>query len=95
VLLLDEPSSGIAQRETEMLAPLLKAVQAWTDTSLVVIEHDMPLITTISHTLVALDLGRVVTVGRPADVVRHPDVVASYLGSDESVIARSGERSSS
>jgi len=92
VLLLDEPSSGIAQRETEMLAPLLKAVQAWTETSLLVIEHDMPLITGISDTLVALDLGHVVTSGRPADVVRHPAVVSSYLGSDETVIARSGGR---
>jgi branched-chain amino acid transport system ATP-binding protein len=90
VLLLDEPSSGIAQRESESLGPLLQTVKALTGVSLVVVEHDMPLITSISDRLVALDLGRVIAEGRPREVVNHPDVVASYLGSDRSAINRSG-----
>ena len=45
VLLLDEPSSGIAQRETEALGPLLLRIREQTGASLLVIEHDMPLIT--------------------------------------------------
>ncbi|MBA2608255.1 MAG: MFS transporter [Actinobacteria bacterium] len=80
VLLLDEPSSGIAQRETEALGPLLKSVQAATGCSLVVIEHDMPLITAISDRLIALDLGAVIVDGPPSTVINHPRVVASYLG---------------
>jgi len=90
VLLLDEPSSGIAQRETEALGPLLRRIQVLTGTSLLVIEHDMPLITSIADRLIALDLGAVITEGAPAHVVSHPDVVASYLGSDHATIQRSG-----
>ena len=90
VLLLDEPSSGIAQRETEALGPLLRTIQSWTGTSLLIIEHDMPLITETSDRLVALDLGRVIAEGAPAEVVAAPAVVASYLGDDRSVLSRSG-----
>jgi ABC-type uncharacterized transport system ATPase subunit len=50
----------------------------------------MPLITSISHRLVALELGHVVTTGLPEEVVQHPAVVASYLGSDKAAIERSG-----
>ena len=58
MLLLDEPSSGIAQRETEALGPVLLDIRDQTGAALVVIEHDMPLITAISDELVALELGR-------------------------------------
>jgi branched-chain amino acid transport system ATP-binding protein len=92
VLILDEPSSGIAQRETEALGPLLQRIQAEAGCSMLVIEHDMPLVTSISDTMLALELGRVLTGGTPTDVVNHPDVVASYLGTDAAVIARSGAR---
>jgi branched-chain amino acid transport system ATP-binding protein len=90
VILFDEPSSGIAQRETEALGPVLTRIRESTDASLLVIEHDMPLITSISDRLLALDLGAVLVDGLPDEVVRHPEVVSSYLGSAEAVIARSG-----
>jgi ABC-type branched-subunit amino acid transport system ATPase component len=89
LLLLDEPSSGIAQRETEALAPLLTTLRDEREISLVVIEHDMPLITAISDRLLALDLGRVIAVGTPQAVVADPLVIAAYLGSDQRTIARS------
>jgi branched-chain amino acid transport system ATP-binding protein len=92
VLLLDEPSSGIAQREAEALGPLLLRIRAMTGASLLIIEHDIPLLTSIADRMIALDLGRVVTIGAPADVVRNPDVVASYLGESEAVVSRSGPR---
>jgi branched-chain amino acid transport system ATP-binding protein len=90
VLLLDEPSSGIAQREAEALAPMLRRVRDELGASLLVIEHDLPLLGSISDRMIALDLGRVVAEGTPAEVIEHPAVVASYLGTDESAIARSG-----
>jgi ABC-type branched-subunit amino acid transport system ATPase component len=90
VLLLDEPSSGIAQREAEALDPLLRAIRDETGTALVVIEHDMPLVTGIADRLVALDLGRVVADGPPDQVLSDQRVVASYLGDDRTAIARSG-----
>src|ERR671938_1869430 len=65
VLILDEPSSGIAQRETEALGPLLLRIQKETGCAMLVIEHDMPLITSVSHEIIALELGAVVLRGRP------------------------------
>jgi ABC-type branched-subunit amino acid transport system ATPase component/MFS family permease len=90
VLLMDEPSSGIAQREAEALAPMLRRVRDDLGASLLVIEHDLPLLSSISDRMIALDLGRLVAEGTPAEVVEHPAVVASYLGTDESAIVRSG-----
>jgi branched-chain amino acid transport system ATP-binding protein len=95
VLILDEPSSGIAQRETEALGPLLRRIQREAGCSLLVIEHDMPLVTGISDTMIALELGRVIAAGTPQEVINHPEVVASYLGADADMIARSGTRSAS
>jgi branched-chain amino acid transport system ATP-binding protein len=90
VILLDEPSSGIAQREAEALGPVLLRLRDQLGASLVLIEHDMPLITAVSDRMVALELGRKVTEGPPDEVLHHPQVVASYLGSDAAVIRRSG-----
>jgi len=90
VLLLDEPSSGIAQRETEALGPLLERIQRETDCALLVIEHDMPLITGISDRMIALELGHPIVEGTPQEVTTDPRVVSSYLGGDLAVIRRSG-----
>jgi ABC-type branched-subunit amino acid transport system ATPase component len=90
LLLLDEPSSGIAQRETEALAPLLRRIKEETGCALLVIEHDMPLICEISDRLVALELGRPICEGTPLEVTTDPRVVASYLGGDPAAINRSG-----
>jgi ABC-type branched-subunit amino acid transport system ATPase component len=90
VLLLDEPSSGIAQRETEALGPLLVDIRRATGCAMLIIEHDMPLITSLSDQIVALELGRVVLQGTPDEVLADPRVVSSYLGGDLSTIKRSG-----
>jgi ABC-type branched-subunit amino acid transport system ATPase component/predicted MFS family arabinose efflux permease len=92
VILLDEPSSGIAQREAEALVPVLARIRDQLGASIVVIEHDMPLVTAVSDRLVALDQGRVVAEGAPADVLAHPAVVAAYLGTNEAVVRRTGTR---
>jgi branched-chain amino acid transport system ATP-binding protein len=80
VLLLDEPSAGVAQRETEALAPLLRQVRAATGCTLLVIEHDMGLIAAVCDELVALEFGSVIVRGTPAEVLGHPRVISSYLG---------------
>jgi ABC-type branched-subunit amino acid transport system ATPase component len=90
VMLFDEPSSGIAQREAEALGPMILRIREATGAAMIVIEHDMPLIRSVSDEILALDLGRVVTRGRPDDVLHDARVVASYLGTDEVVAARSG-----
>ncbi len=90
IVLLDEPSGGVAQRETEALGPLLLRVQEFTGCSILIIEHDMPLLSFICDTMVALETGSVIAVGTPKEVLNHPRVVESYLGTDEAAINRSG-----
>ena len=89
VLLLDEPSSGIAQRETEALGPLLKRIREEAGCALLVIEHDMPLITSLSDSIVALDLGQVLMQGAPQEVLADERVINAYLGNDPASINRS------
>jgi branched-chain amino acid transport system ATP-binding protein len=81
VLLLDEPSSGLAQREAEALAPLLLDVRDSLGASVLVIEHDVPLLRSVAERLVALDLGRVVAAGDPETVLEDPVVARAFLGS--------------
>ena len=89
-LCLDEPTAGVAQRETEAFGPLILEVRRELGASMLVIEHDMPLIMSISDRVYCLDVGRLIAEGTP-DAVRHDTaVVASYLGTDERAIARSG-----
>ncbi len=80
VVLLDEPSSGIAQREVEALGPLLQRVRDELGASLVVIEHDLSLLRAVAPRWVAMDLGAVVASGDSETVAHDPRVVASYLG---------------
>jgi len=90
VLLLDEPSSGIAQRESEALGELLLTVRRHTGATLVVIEHDIPLVSSLADRLLCLHLGQVIAEGPPAEVLGNTEVVAAYLGTDAIAIARSG-----
>jgi len=94
VLLLDEPSSGIAQRETEALGPLLRRIREEAGCALLIIEHDMPLITSLSDSIVALDLGKVLMQGSPQEVLADDRVVNAYLGNDPATINRSTVESS-
>jgi branched-chain amino acid transport system ATP-binding protein len=80
VLILDEPSSGIAQKETEALGPVLKEVQRYTGCAILVIEHDMPLLAGLADHVVGLELGAVIAFGTPDEVLNHPRVIESYLG---------------
>jgi ABC-type branched-subunit amino acid transport system ATPase component/ABC-type branched-subunit amino acid transport system permease subunit len=93
VLCLDEPTAGVAQRETEAFAPLVLRIREELGASLLVIEHDMPFIMGISDRVYCLEAGRVIAEGTPETVRNDPAVIASYLGIDERAIQRSGQRS--
>ncbi len=90
VLLLDEPTAGLAQRETEAFGPLLLRLREELSATLVVVEHDIPLIMRISDRVLALGAGRAIAEGDPQTVRNDPDVVAAYLGTVAAAIERSG-----
>ena len=83
VLMLDEPTGGLSQRETEEFGPRIKEVQTELDAAVVVIEHDVPLVMGISDRMYCLEAGAVISMGTPAQLRADPAVIASYLGSDE------------
>lgn len=80
VLLLDEPASGIQQKEVEALGPMLKQVRDETGVAIVLIEHDMGLLLGTSERIYALDFGKVIAEGTPDEVVANDRVLESYLG---------------
>ena len=90
VLLLDEPAGGIAQSEGDVLVELFSTVRRDLGTTLVVIEHDLPLLFRLADRLIAMELGGVIAEGSPQEVRNHPDVVRSYLGGEVAAVERSG-----
>lgn len=89
MLCLDEPTAGIAQRESEAMGPLLVGVRRQLGAAMLIIEHDMPLIMSMSDRVYCLEAGRVIAQGDPQTVRNDPAVIASYLGTDERTIERS------
>jgi branched-chain amino acid transport system ATP-binding protein len=80
ILLLDEPATGIQQKEVEALGPLLKRVRDETGCAIFLIEHDMGLLMGTSERVYALDFGKVIAEGTPEEVAADPLVLESYLG---------------
>ncbi|HJM97005.1 MAG: branched-chain amino acid ABC transporter permease/ATP-binding protein [Acidimicrobiales bacterium] len=94
LMLLDEPTAGVAQKETEAFGPLIHAIRKELGSSILLIEHDMPMVMSISDRIYCLESGSVIAEGTPDEVRNDPGVIASYLGTDERAIQRSGEGSS-
>ena len=90
VVLLDEPSSGVAQREVEAMVELLRTVRDRLSATMLIVEHDIAFIADLADRLVALDRGSVLAVGTPREVLESPAVVEAFLGSDPLAVARSG-----
>ena len=81
LLLLDEPAAGLNDTETAELAELLLAVRA-SGVTVLLVEHNMPLVMGISDAVVALEAGAVVACGTPQEIQSHPRVLRAYLGEE-------------
>ena len=92
LLLLDEPTAGVAQREAETFGPLVRRIRSEFDCSILVIEHDMPMLMGLCDRVYAMDAGAVVAEGTPGEIRRNDAVIASYLGTNSVAVDRSDHR---
>jgi branched-chain amino acid transport system ATP-binding protein len=81
LLLLDEPASGLNHEEVGELAGVIRDVRERLSLTVLLVEHHMGLVMAVSDRVVALNFGRVIAAGVPAEVREHPEVVSAYLGS--------------
>ena len=83
VICLDEPAAGLNPQETEALSRMVRVMRDEHDITVVLIEHDMGMVMSISDHIVVLDHGNVIAEGAPQDIRNNPTVIAAYLGADE------------
>jgi ABC-type branched-subunit amino acid transport system ATPase component len=90
LLLLDEPTAGIAQREAEAFVPLLQRLRDVADCTILLVEHDVPLVFALCSHVVVMEAGAVVSMGTPDEVSRDPRALAAYLGASAEALTPSG-----
>jgi ABC-type branched-subunit amino acid transport system ATPase component len=90
LLLLDEPTAGIAQREAEAFIPLLQRLRQVADCTIVLVEHDVPLVFELCSSVVVMELGHVVAAGPPEVIRADSKALAAYLGASDEALLVSG-----
>ena len=85
LLLLDEPSSGLNVEETDDMAFWIQDIQQELGITVLMVEHDMSLVSRVSDRVLAMNQGEVLATGSPREVQTHPGVIEAYLGSVEDV----------
>ena len=95
LLLLDEPSSGLNVEETGDMVFWIDDIRREFGATVLMVEHDMSLVSKVSDRVLAMNQGQVLALGTPGEVQRHPGVIEAYLGSSDDVTAlRRGEAES-
>lgn len=83
LLLLDEPAAGLNPVEVEEFIELLRKIKAQRDLTILLIEHRLKVVTTLSDKVFVLNFGELLTQGIPEEVQKNPDVIVAYMGEDE------------
>ncbi|MCB0975382.1 MAG: ABC transporter ATP-binding protein [Actinobacteria bacterium] len=83
ILLLDEPVAGMNHEETEDMARYLLEIRGQLNTTMIMVEHDMPFVMDLADRVMAIDFGQRIAIGTPEQVRTDPAVVAAYLGGDQ------------
>lgn len=87
LLLLDEPAGGLNHGDVDELGVLIRELQAELGLAVLLVEHHMGLVMSLAQRVVALNFGRKIAEGVPAQIQAHPEVIAAYLGSHQEVAA--------
>lgn len=82
ILLLDEPSSGMTMEETEDLSFWITDIKEEFGITIIIVEHNMGLVTSLSDRVLALSFGQSIAIGKPGEVMNHPEVMTAYLGEE-------------
>ncbi|HEY0194701.1 MAG TPA: hypothetical protein VGC42_26495, partial [Kofleriaceae bacterium] len=80
LLLLDEPAGGLNHDEAAALGALIRGLRDELGLAILIVEHHLGFVMQLSDRVVALDFGKVLAQGTPAEIAAHPDVIRSYLG---------------
>jgi ABC-type branched-subunit amino acid transport system ATPase component len=83
VVLLDEPAAGLPDRETEHLGELIRKIPEQIGALVILVDHDMTLVSACCETTAVLDFGRLIASGPTAEVLRNEHVINAYLGTEE------------
>ena len=83
VVMLDEPAAGLPDEESTELTQIIKGIPDHTGATVILVDHDMTLVQNVCTWTAVLDFGRLLASGPTAEVLRNPDVLAAYLGSDD------------
>lgn len=82
LILMDEPAAGMNDQETYEIAKIISEIRDDLGITVLVVEHDMSLVMSISDRICVLDSGKILTIGKPQEVQMHPDVIRAFLGEE-------------